>query len=85
MTRLNAITLSCTPAQKASLEALALYYGRTWGDKPNISALMGAIANGELLLKEASEAEKIKVRIERLEVELEKEKSKLQTRKRKLK
>lgn len=77
MTRSNAITLSCTPDQKTSLEALALYHNRVWGGKPNISALIGAIADGDLLLKEATKTEKIKAKIERLEAELEREKSKL--------
>lgn len=42
------ITLSLDAADKAALEELALLYGCTWGDKPNISALLKAIAQNKL-------------------------------------
>lgn len=49
MTRKNqAITLSIKEADKKSLETLALEFGKVWGDKPNISKLIEAIARHEL-------------------------------------
>lgn len=51
MTRKNqAITLSITERNKKALEHLALEFGKTWGDKPNISQLIKAIACQELLI-----------------------------------
>jgi hypothetical protein len=48
MTRKGAaITLSLNETDKASLQAIALQYGLTWGDKPNISGLVEAIAQGK--------------------------------------
>lgn len=44
----ESITLSLLPNQQAKLEQIALEFGQTWGDKPNISKLMRAIADGEL-------------------------------------
>lgn len=49
MTRKNqAITLSIAAREKSELEKLALEFGKTWGDKPNISKLIKAIAQREL-------------------------------------
>lgn len=49
MTRKNqAITLSIQEREKKALEDLALKFGKTWGDKPNISQLIKAIARQEL-------------------------------------
>jgi hypothetical protein len=51
MSRKNAsITLSLLSSEKASLEALAEKYGFMWGDRPNISAFLKAIANGAIAL-----------------------------------
>jgi len=51
MTRQSeAITLSLSPMEKAELEALALQFGLLWGDKPNISALVRAIARKRLMV-----------------------------------
>jgi hypothetical protein len=51
MTRKNsAITLSLTPGDKDSLQGIALNLGQTWGDKPNISALVEAIAQHKYLV-----------------------------------
>lgn len=45
MTRKNeSVTLSLSAEEKAELEAIALSLGCTWGDKPNLSELMRAIA-----------------------------------------
>jgi hypothetical protein len=51
MTRKNrSITLSISTYEKAQLEALALEFDQTWGDKPNVSKLVKAIAAGKLRL-----------------------------------
>lgn len=46
----RSITLSISPHEKAQLEQLALAFGQQWGDKPNISKLLKAIAKGHLRL-----------------------------------
>jgi hypothetical protein len=54
--------ISINADQKASLEALAKKLGYMWGQRPNISGLMKAIADGEVAIakkqtkKEALEA-----------------------------
>jgi predicted DNA-binding transcriptional regulator YafY len=49
MTRKNqAITLSIRDKEKQALEKLALEFGKTWGDKPNVSKLIKSIASKEL-------------------------------------
>lgn len=49
MTRKNqAITLSISEKEKKALENLALEFGKTWGDKPNVSKLIKSIALKEL-------------------------------------
>ncbi len=42
------ITLSVSSQEKMVLENIALHFGQTWGDDPNISKLMRAIADGQL-------------------------------------
>lgn len=44
----KSITLSISERDKAELEALALTYGMTWGERPNISKLIEAIARQQL-------------------------------------
>lgn len=45
----ESVTLSLSVEQKEQLEKIALDFGQTWGnEKPNISQLMRAIADGEL-------------------------------------
>ncbi len=44
----QSITLSISERDKAQLEALAQEFGKTWGDRPNISKLIEAIARREL-------------------------------------
>jgi predicted DNA-binding transcriptional regulator YafY len=44
----QSITLSVSERDKIQLEALALEFGKTWGDRPNISKLIEAIARGQL-------------------------------------
>ncbi len=46
----QSITLSVLERDKIQLEALALEFGKTWGDRPNISKLIEAIARGELTI-----------------------------------
>lgn len=75
MTRRNeAITISCTPQEKASLEALAEEYECMWGDRPNISALIKAIANGVIPLGEPVPNAQIRVKIAQLEQQLKSKK-----------
>lgn len=44
----SAITLSISAQEKAQLEQLALAFGQTWGEKPNVSKLIKAIAQNHL-------------------------------------
>ncbi|MEL7037202.1 MAG: WYL domain-containing protein [Cyanobacteria bacterium J06592_8] len=46
----QSITLSLSESEKAELEQLALEYGMTWGERPNISKLLKAIADHKLLI-----------------------------------
>lgn len=46
----RSITLSIEEHEKAQLEALALEFDQTWGDNPNVSKLVKAIAKGKLRL-----------------------------------
>jgi len=46
----QSITLSISEQDKAQLEAFALEFGRTWGDRPNISKLVKAIARRQLVI-----------------------------------
>jgi hypothetical protein len=46
----QSITLSLSESDKAHLEALAEEFGMTWGDRPNISKLVEAIARRKLLI-----------------------------------
>lgn len=46
----QSITLSISERDKAELETLALEFGMKWGEKPNISKLIEAIARRQLLL-----------------------------------
>ncbi|MDB9510088.1 WYL domain-containing protein [Kamptonema animale CS-326] len=46
----QSITLSVSERDKAELEALAQEFGKTWGDRPNISKLVEAIARRQLTI-----------------------------------
>lgn len=61
----KSITLSLSERDKAKLEELALEWGKTWGDRPNMSKLIEAIARGEL--KIAANNDWSTARIEALE------------------
>ena len=54
----ESITLSLVPEHKAKLEKLSLEFGCLWGDKPNISGLMKAIADGEISLSKSGKPDK---------------------------
>jgi len=43
----ESITLSISKQQKGRLEGIALAFGQTWGDSPNVSALIKAIADDD--------------------------------------
>lgn len=44
----ESVTLSLTTAEKEALEQIALRFGCRWGQKPNVSGLLKAIAAGDL-------------------------------------
>ena len=46
----QSITLSLRESDKAELENLALEFGCTWGDRPNISKLVESIARRQLII-----------------------------------
>ncbi len=46
----QSVTLSISDSDKAQLEQIAIEHGMTWGDRPNISRLVEAIARRELLI-----------------------------------
>ena len=46
----QSITLSISDSDKAQLEQIAAEQGMLWGDRPNISRLVEAIARRELLI-----------------------------------
>jgi predicted DNA-binding transcriptional regulator YafY len=46
----QSITLSVSDRDKEQLEAFALEFGMTWGDKPNISKFLKAIADRQLTI-----------------------------------
>ena len=56
----ESITLSLTPEHKAELEQKALEFGCLWGEKPNVSALLKAVADGEILLSRSDKPAKQK-------------------------
>ena len=51
----SSITLSIADQEKAQLEQLALAFGQTWGDNPNVSKLIKAIAKGKLEHRSSSD------------------------------
>lgn len=66
----HSITLSCTPKTKAKLERIALDFNCKWGDKPNLSALLESIANGDIELSRPSRQALAKHRIAVLKEEI---------------
>ncbi|MEC4982865.1 MAG: WYL domain-containing protein [Oscillatoria sp. PMC 1068.18] len=59
----QSITLSISDREKKQLEALAIEFGMLWGDKPNISKLVNAIARNHLQIVRNNDwsTERIKV------------------------
>lgn len=55
----ESITLSITTEQRTELEKIALNLGFTWGDKPNISGLVKAIATHQLTVSEKSHSQEM--------------------------
>jgi hypothetical protein len=51
----QSITLSISDCDKAQLEELALELGMMWGDRPNITKLVDAIAKKELIVRPKQE------------------------------
>ena len=62
----KSITLSVSDKDKAELETLALEFGCTWGDRPNISKLVESIARRQLMV--APNNDWTNQRIEALEI-----------------
>lgn len=56
----ESITLSLTLEHKAEIEKLSLEFGYLWGEKPNISGLLKAIADGDILLSKSHKPAKQK-------------------------
>ena len=54
----ESITLSLSLKHKANLENIAVEFGYLWGDRPNISSLLKAIADGEILLSKSGKPDK---------------------------
>ena len=54
----ESITLSLSPEHKAKLEKLSVEFGCLWGEKPNVSALLKAVADGEILLSKSGKPDK---------------------------
>ena len=51
MNEKRSITLSLKPHQKQRLEQLAIAFDCLWGDRPNVSELVKAVADGRLILQ----------------------------------
>ncbi|MBD1930761.1 MULTISPECIES: WYL domain-containing protein [Cyanophyceae] len=58
----QSITLSISERDKAELEAIALELGMMWGDRPNISKLVEAIARRQLLIGHNNEWSETRIR-----------------------
>ena len=56
----ESVTLSLTLEHKVELEKLSVEFGCLWGEKPNISALLKAIADGDILLSKSDKPAKQK-------------------------
>ncbi|BAY41305.1 hypothetical protein NIES2111_57010 (plasmid) [Nostoc sp. NIES-2111] len=58
----QSITLSVTEQDKAELEAIAYEFGMMWGDDPNISKLIKAIAKRQLSITKNNDWEESRIR-----------------------
>jgi len=57
----QSITLSVSERDKAELEAIARELGMLWGDRPNISKLVEAIARHHLLIAPNNDWSKVRI------------------------
>ncbi|MDB9475304.1 WYL domain-containing protein [Dolichospermum circinale] len=58
----QSITLSVSERNKTQLEAIALQFGMKWGDDPNISKLIKAIAQHELIVSKNNDWQDSRIR-----------------------
>lgn len=58
----QSITLSVSQRNKTQLEAIALQFGMKWGDDPNISKLIKAIAQHELIVSKNNDWQDSRIR-----------------------
>ncbi|MBD2344233.1 WYL domain-containing protein [Anabaena subtropica] len=58
----QSITLSVTERDKAELEAIAREFGMMWGDDPNISKLIKAIAQRQLIIGKNNDWQESRIR-----------------------
>ncbi|MDB9492317.1 WYL domain-containing protein [Dolichospermum circinale CS-534/05] len=58
----QSITLSVSDRNKTQLEAIALQFGMKWGDDPNISKLIKAIAQHELIVSKNNDWQDSRIR-----------------------
>ena len=58
----QSITLSVSERDKTQLEAIALQFGMKWGDDPNISKLIKAIAQHELIVSKNNDWQDSRIR-----------------------
>ncbi|MBD2141293.1 WYL domain-containing protein [Anabaena sp. FACHB-1250] len=58
----QSITLSVSERDKAQLEVIALQFGMKWGDDPNISKLIKAIAQHELIVSKNNDWQDSRIR-----------------------
>ena len=58
----QSITLSVSERDKAQLEVIALQFGMKWGDDPNISKLIKAIAKHELIVSKNNDWQDSRIR-----------------------
>ena len=68
----ESLTIACTPDRKALLEALAIQHGFLWGEKPNLSELIRAIADGEIPLGDRTPDRTLKANVATVERSLRK-------------
>lgn len=54
-------TLTIEPEQLSALETLAENFGMKWGNQPNISKFMRAIATGKLIVISKPELDELKI------------------------
>ncbi|MBD1211699.1 MAG: WYL domain-containing protein, partial [Dolichospermum circinale Clear-D4] len=58
----QSITLSVSERDKTQLEVIALQFGMKWGDDPNISKLIKAIAKHELIVSKNNDWQDSRIR-----------------------